>query len=155
MWRTLRTPDGLRPSARQQQREARMYAEQWYQALREWITVTRSDLVTGDGPRRSSGRQMVPVVGNWGGSPWSSVTYTLIETPMGRVSQSAVARLCSADEWLSEVQKGEGLATLIHASGRGWAGQRAREYGRAALQLAAALGDPCAEELQHLVFAED
>lgn len=33
-WRTLRTPDGLRPDPRQQQRLARLYAEQWYAALR-------------------------------------------------------------------------------------------------------------------------
>ena len=34
-WRTLRTPDGLRPGPRELEREARSYAERWYQAIRE------------------------------------------------------------------------------------------------------------------------
>ncbi|WP_345467906.1 hypothetical protein [Deinococcus carri] len=144
-------------SGRQQQREARVHAEAWYQALREWGTVNeRGEYLSGAGPRRSSGRMQVVGIGSYGGPPGGFITYSRLHTPLGWVSESNVTALCNADPLLSEVRRGAGLATLMHASGRGWAGERARAYARAVLRLAAVLGDPRAGEcLQHLVFAED
>lgn len=154
-WRTLRTPDGQRPSPRQAQRDARMYAEQWYQALRDWEWKNRGELVPRDlAPKCPPKRQMTPVVGNWAAGD-VMLPSVRVRTPIGWVNEFALARRCNEDKLLSEVRRGAGLATLHHASGRGWAGKRAREYGYAVLVLAHNVGDTRAADLLHLVFAED
>lgn len=140
-WRTLRTPEGTRPSPRQQQREARNRAEHWYQALREWYVVTRGEVVPRDlSPKRSNTRLMVPVVGNWGSGGVGLWTAQVL-TPLGWVSESRLAHLCNADPLLCRVRSGGGLSSLIHSSGTGWNGHKARAYAVAALSLAVAVGD--------------
>lgn len=143
-WRTLRTPDGFRPSPRQQQRAARSHAERWYQAVREWQTSTSSELV----PRttRSSGAgRMVAIVGNYGRGQ-ATLTFSKVYTPLGWLSESAVAQAISrAGGLLERVREGKGLSSLIDERG-GWHPQKGRalEYARAALALAVELGDTAA-----------
>ncbi|QLG11016.1 hypothetical protein HLB42_09700 [Deinococcus sp. D7000] len=147
---------GLVVGSRQAQRDARAYAELWWQALRDWDTRSDGgDLVIGSGQRSpSAGRMQVVGVGNWGGAPTGTVWYTKLHTPMGWISESAVALAVSGP--LERVRAGGGLATLIHASGRGWAGGPARTAGAAVLALAVSLGDQTAlTHLPHLPNAED
>ncbi|SMB89176.1 hypothetical protein [Deinococcus hopiensis] len=147
-WRTLRTPDGTR-GPREQQREARTYAEAWLQAIRDWDTVTRSDLVL---PSHSggSGSRLRPVgLGmSSNGSMVGFVTYTRVRTPMGDVSASALgsAITAMADIRLDRTRAGTGLASLIDERG-GWASpkDRALDYAVAVLTLATRLGDTKAE----------
>lgn len=155
VWRTLQTPEGTVPNARTLAREARAHAEAWYQALREWETHTKGgDLVYGTGPRNpKTGRMQVVGVGSYGGPPVAALSYTTVRTPLGWLSESSVAQAMSrsGEELLEPIRRGAGLATLIHASGRGWAGEQARAYGRAVLRLAAGLGDsPAAFHLSQL-----
>lgn len=138
---------------REQQREARARAEEWWQALRRWQVRDGGMLViSGGGPKGGAKRQMTPVVGNWAEKPWGHCLYTEIHTPLGWISERAVARLCSADPLLSRVRGGGGLATLCDERG-GWNrnGEQARAYARAVLTLADQLGDERAGSLLHQI----
>lgn len=146
-WRTLRTPDGLRPSPRQAQRDARQYAEAWYQALREWKQASYEvPAPTGSG---RSGAVLLT-----SGTPGMITCYYLV-TPLGRtVTATEAGRLISTWEassipaqrqvgvLLNRVRMGGGLASLLDERG-GWNRNTAdaRAYAVAALSLAVALGD--------------
>lgn len=161
-WRTLRTPDGQRPSPRQAQRDARQYAEAWYQALKAWRVVVPPVLT--------------PVIRYGGG--WSDPITTMgdgapdrpsgLELPSGTAREVEVGRLISTwaaspipaqrelGQLLHGLRSGRGMNSLIHHSGRGWAdpSERAQTYAVAVLTLAVNLGDQEADaQLQHLVFA--
>lgn len=140
-WRTLRTPEGQRPSSRQQQRDARNRAEAWYQAIRGWETRTTSELV----PRTSLGSggagRMTVIVGNYGRGQ-ATLTYRRVYTPLGWLSESAVgAAISRQGGYLERVRQGQGLSSLIHSNGRGWNGPDAKAYALEVLALAAELGD--------------
>ena len=140
-WRTLRTPEGQRPSSRQQQRDARNRAEAWYQAIRGWETRTTSELV----PRTSLGSggagRMTVIVGNYGRGQ-ATLTYRRVYTPLGWLSESAVgAAISRQGGYLDRVRQGQGLSSLIHSNGRGWNGPDAKAYALEVLALAAELGD--------------
>lgn len=148
--------DRWQSSKRGQQRQARAYAEAWWQALREWDARAGAELVSSRNLYSTRPPSQNSTVGQYASGGSSTVlTFRVLRTPLGLVSESRVAALCNADPLLEEVRRGAGLATLIHASGRGWAGQRARQYGAAVLGLARDLGDTQAAEILHLVFAED
>ncbi len=155
-----RRPDGAAQaevSSRQLQRDARALAEAWLQALRAWH-VHQATRVISSRTASGGGGNMRFLVGQYtsgSGSVSAGLSVRELSTPVGWVAESAVVRRCAADPLLSEVQEGRGLATLIHASGRGWAGQRAREYAAVLLALAHSLGDSKATEVLHLAFAED
>lgn len=130
-------------SQRQQMRDARAWAEQWYQALREWDWKTYGELVPRDlSAKAPSTRQMTPVVGNWSAGDVMLKTVEVI-TPMGWVSESALARHCNADTLLETVRRGAGLTSLVDERG-GWTSprERAMAYAVSVLKLAAFLGDP-------------
>lgn len=141
---------------RAQQREARAYAELWWQALREWDAQSGMEVVSSRNLYSTRPPSQNPTVGQYtSGGSITELRFRVLHTPIGLVSESRVAALCNADPLLEEVRRGKGLATLIHASGRGWAGKRAREYGAAVLGLARDLGDAKAAEVLTLVFAEE
>lgn len=143
LWRTTQTPEGFRPSPRQQQRDARAYAEAWYAALRIWETRSNGQLVPrGLTPRSSKTRLMQPVVGNWGAGD-ILLRHTEVSTPMGWVSEAALSRLCNGDELLGRIRGGQGPASLLRPNGT-WIHpmERAQAYGVAVLRLASALGNP-------------
>lgn len=145
LWRTTQTPEGFRPSPRQQQRDARAYAESWYAALRAWETRSSGQLVPRDlTPRSSKTRLMQPVVGNWGSGD-VLLRHIEVSTPMGWVSEAALSRLCNDNELLSRVRGGGGLERLSDPRG-GWHPHKAEAlaYARAVLRLATALGDSSA-----------
>lgn len=156
-----RRPDGAAQaevSSRQLQRDARALAEAWLQALREWDVHQTTRVISSRTASGGGGGNMRFMVGQYtsgSGSVSAGLSVRELSTPVGWVAESAVVRRCAADPLLSEVQEGRGLATLIHASGRGWAGQRAREYAAVLLALAHNLGDTKATEVLHLAFAED
>lgn len=142
-WRTLRTPEGLRPSPRQAQRDARQYAEAWLQALRDWHVRGRTEYISSrnlhsnrppaDGPR---------VVGQYtSGGSQAALSYREMSTPIGWVAESAITRACNESPHLGRIRAGGGLGSLIHSSGQGWNGEEARAYAVALLELAAHLGD--------------
>lgn len=145
---------------RQQQRDARAHAEVWYQALRAWETSETDKVKVHYGPAKASTMRVVGI-GNYstsgtgqGGSFWAGVE--MVHLPNGLHRSNLVGGMCSADPLLSELHRGAGLATLMHASGRGWAGARARAYARAVLGLAVALGDEQARtHAQALAHAEE
>jgi hypothetical protein len=132
-------------SARQQMQSARAHAEAWYQALRDPQYQLRSDLVS---PERhgGGGGRMVPVAMGSSSSMGSSILYTQIHTPLGWLSERAVSEAMrkAADPMLEPIKRGMGLGSLIHHSGRGWAGDQAKAYAHAVLTVAVALGDPAA-----------
>ena len=150
-WRTLRTPEGLRPSPRQAQRDARQYAEAWYQALREWKQASYEvPAPTG------SGRGGAVLLTS--GTPGMITCYYLV-TPLGRaVTATEAGRLISTWEasplpaqrqmgvLLNRVRMGGGLASLSQPGG-GWHQHReqAQAYALAVLRLAVSLGDDRAE----------
>lgn len=139
---------------RQAQRDARTYVAPWWQAIREWDKHSDGgDLVIGSGKRRpSAGRMQVVGVGDWSGAPTGAVWHTKLHTPLSWVSESTVAQAISGP--LECLWGRGGLATLIHASGRGWASDAARTAGAATLALSQedqkALG-----HLSHLPSVED
>ena len=147
-----RRPDGAAQaevSSRQQQRDARAYAEGWWQAIREWDTRSNGGiLVLGERGRSGSGRQMVPVVGNWQSTPYGIHRFDQVNTPMGWISETALSLACNASEVLSKLRDGGGRATLLHSNGRGWDGKEALGYGVQVLGLAVRLGDGAA--IHHL-----
>lgn len=91
---------------------------------------------------------MVPVVGNWSSTPAGALHYTQVNTPMGWISETALALACNASEVLNRLREGGGRATLMHSNGRGWDGKEALGYGVQVLGLAARLGDQTA--IHHL-----
>lgn len=128
---------------RQQQREVRDYAEAWLQALRAWETKQRSELVS-NRSTAGGGGNMRFIVGQYtrGGSSIAALTFSEVHTPLGWVSEVAVARLCGADPLLERLRCGGGLATLCQ-SGGGWHQhrQQAQAYALAVLGMAQELGD--------------
>lgn len=148
IWRTLQTPDGTRPGPRERRREARNYAELWYQALREWRVVESDRVKVYYGPAKTSRMRVVGVgsgsSGGQSGSYWATITQVI--TPHGSVSESAIAALCNADPFLSRIRAGLALASLIDERG-GWASPKgpAVVYALAVLTLATRLGDTRAE----------
>lgn len=145
-WRTLRTPERIRVPARDRQREARGHSEAWYQALREWDTVTRSDVVLPDHPRAAKPSRMRPIVGQSGGA-CGSIRYSSVRTPLGLVSEACLTRVLAPHQGseLERLRAGTSLASLVDGRG-GWASPResALRYAVLALTVAAELGDPLA-----------
>lgn len=122
--------------------EARAYAEEWYQALREWhLLERRAELVPSPTPQRRGGRMRVVGCGGIP-APEAWIHGHLMRTPIGEVSERAVARLCEGNEHLERLRAGRGLVSLCREEG-GWNRERdaALAYARAVLTLAAALGD--------------
>lgn len=148
-------------SIRQQQRDARAYAERWYQALRAWETSETDKVKVFWGPARASTMRVVGI-GSYstsgtsqGGSGWAGVE--MVHLPNGQQRSNLVGGMCSADPLLSEIHRGAGLASLLHHTGRGWAypSDRAQAYAAAVLGLAVALGDQQARvHAQALAFAQ-
>lgn len=151
IWRTLQTPGGHRPTTRDEQREARLYAECWYQALREW-RIASYDVAR----PASSGRGTAVLLTSGSVGPLE-VNY--LRTPLGReVGEVTVARTITTWEvshipaqrqhgdLLGRVVKGQALASLIDSRG-GWASpkERAVSYAVAVLTLAVSLRDSKAE----------
>ncbi|UQN06779.1 hypothetical protein [Deinococcus sp. QL22] len=130
----------------EQQREARAYAEAWYQALRDWDTFRSEEMLTSIGPSRPS--RMRVIVGNWrsGSDGGSDIVSTLMQhTPMGAIPASKVALSIKderGDGLLPRVQAGRGPESLLRETGA-WVHptDRARAYGEAVLELAVKLGD--------------
>lgn len=129
-------------------REARLYAEAWYQALREWHSESRTESLPRNlAPKVPPKRQMTPVVGNWGAGD-VDLSSRQVWTPMGWASEVALARAISREAGVLErVRVGGGLNSLVDERG-GWArhGDRARGYALAVLDLAVALGDDKARQ---------
>ncbi|AFD25814.1 hypothetical protein [Deinococcus gobiensis] len=147
-------PDA-QPSARQQQRDVRAYAESWHQALKDWQRRTGGLVVTHERTSSGTGRQMTPVVGNWPSTPAAGLWYSEVHTPMGWVAESALAVRCNAEPYLGRLRNGQGLVSLIHANGRGWNGAEARAYAAVVLGMAADLGDKRAiDNLKLLIVRE-
>ncbi|WP_088249198.1 hypothetical protein [Deinococcus indicus] len=149
-------------SIRQQQRDARAYAEVWYQALRAWETSETDRVKVHYGPAKASTMRVVGI-GNYstsgtgqGGSFWAGVE--MVHLPNGLHRSNLVGSMCSADPLLSEIHRGAGIASLLHHSGQGgWAypRDRAQAYATAVLDLAVALGDKQARvHAQALAFAQ-
>ncbi|THF88408.1 hypothetical protein E7T09_04160 [Deinococcus sp. KSM4-11] len=155
---TIWTPHGeLTP--RQLARQARSLAERWYQALRAWDTRISSEVLSSNlaPPNGSGGNMRVVGVGNYG-LAGATITYSHVHTPLGWISENALAATLRQHDGqlLDRIRAGQGLSTLLHASGRGWAGEQARNYARTALSVAASLGDPEALTcLQALTNAEE
>ncbi|WP_155299620.1 hypothetical protein [Deinococcus kurensis] len=147
-------------SIRQQQRDARAYAEVWYQALRAWETSETDKVKVYWGPSKASTMRVVGI-GSYstsgtsqGGSGWAGVE--MVHLPNGQHRSNLVGGMCSADPLLSEIHRGAGLGSLLHHSGRGWADPKARAvaYAEAVLGLATALDDQQAKvHAQALAFA--
>lgn len=133
-------------SGRQATREARGYAEVWYQALRKW-RVFDGDTVRVSRGSSSASRMRVVGVGNWGGSAGAFGSYlaaeAMLSTPVGGlpVTRVALAITDQGSRELERIRAGQGPESLIHQNGRGWNGESARAYAAAVLALAAALGD--------------
>lgn len=129
--------------------EARAYAQAWWQAIREWDTRSNGGiLVLGERGHSGSGRQMVPVVGNWQSTPYGIHRFDQVNTPMGWISETALSLACNASEVLSKLRDGGGMGSLIHSSGQGWNGKEALGNGVLVLGMAARLGDGAA--IHHL-----
>ncbi len=146
-------------SIRQQQRDARAYAERWYQALRAWEVIVPPIVI----PRIRYGTFYVDNATTMGeGGPDRPTGLSL---PCGVLREGEVARIIT--RWaqstipaqrehgllLERIRQGDSMATLLHHSGRGWA-EGAKAYAEAVLNLGVLLSDPVAEvHLQALVFA--
>ena len=132
--------------SREQVRAARTYAEQWYQALREWRTFEGDEVLVSRGPARAS-RMRVVGIGNWAGSAGAFGSYkdseTMVSTPIGALTATRVALAITdqRSELLERVRAGRGPESLIHQNGRGWNGENAPAYAAAVLLLATSLGD--------------
>jgi hypothetical protein len=87
---------------------------------------------------------MVPVVGNWSSTPAGVLEYTKVRTPMGWISETALALGCNASETLSRTRVGTGMASLIRVTGQGWNGKEAFGYAVIVLRMASQLGDQTA-----------
>lgn len=125
---------------REQERERRDLAEQWWQALRRWELKPGETITAYYGNPKPSGMQLVGIaLGSSAGNSYQTQV-EMVVLPCGLREAKLVGQLCAANPHLAELYRGAGLATLIHSSGRGWAGQRARECGAAVLQLADSLG---------------
>lgn len=161
-WRTLRTPDGLRPSPRETERLAREYAEGWYQALLAWevdevpLTPTergspqsRTMVVVGIGAysSRRGGTSSGGGVARYVCTP-GPARYTELElgSMISTMMRSASADLTMLGGLLERLRGSGGLASLVDERG-GWNRDRARAllYARAVLTLALRLGDQEAE----------
>ena len=149
---TRDTHERFSTGTREQVRAARAYAEQWYQALREW-RVDSYDVPMPAG----SGRGGVAVLLT-SGTP-GMITCTYLQTPLGReVGEVQAGRTISlwamstipaqrdAGHLLERLRAGQGLASLVDERG-GWASprERALAYAVAVLTLAVTLGDEEAE----------
>lgn len=136
-------------STRQQQRDARVYAERVYQALREWQTSSDvGEFIPGGGSRPSkSSRMQVVGIGRYGGTPCAALHATRLHLPHGQVSERATAVLCNADPLLDRIRQGVSPATLLRENGTfGYPGNRTRAYALAVLRLSTRLGDVTAEQ---------
>ena len=144
-------------SIRQQQRDARAYAERVYQAVRAWETSNNAgELVPSGGPRPSkTSRMQVVGIGQYGGPPCAVLFISRLHLPHGSVSERAAAEICNADPLLGRIRAGGGLATLVQE--RGWHQHRADAlaYAKSVLQLAEALGDNRAGEALRIIHALD
>lgn len=131
-------------SIRQQQRDARAYAERVYQAVRAWDTSNNAgELVPSGGPRPSkTSRMQVVGIGQYGGPPCAVLFISRLHLPHGSVSERAAAEICNADPLLGRIRAGGGLASLLREGGR-WHQHRedAQAYARAVLRMAEVLGD--------------
>lgn len=163
VWRTLRTPDGVRPGPREQQREARAHGEAWYQALRRWDVEEVPLAPCERGSPQSRTMQVVgigayssrrgPALGGNGGVARYVRTpgpHRLTEREIGAeitaMTRSASADLADLGDLLERVRGETSLCSLADERG-GWASpkERALRYARAVLTLAVRLGDPRAE----------
>lgn len=137
---------GIVVGSRQAQRDARAYAELWWQALREWHTFKGEEVVFSSGPSRTSRMQVVGI-GNWAGGVGQYGSYKgaedMLSTPIGAltVTRVALAITDQASPLLERLRSGKGPDSLIHSNGRGWNGENAPAYAAAVLALAMALGD--------------
>ena len=163
-WRTLRTPEGIRPNDRDLTRAARTYAEAWYQALKTWALDTYDVPAPATSGRGSS----VDLITS--GTP-GIVTVLYLVTPLGRsVNAHETAQLITdmtrsgtesqryMERLLERIRGEASLNSLVHPSGRGWnqPSDRARDYAVAVLTLAVKLRDVEAERhLHHLLIARD
>lgn len=136
---------------REQERERRDLAEQWWQALRRWQIKPGAEITAYYGNPKPSGMRLVGIaMGSSAGNSYQTQV-EMVVLPNGLHEAALVGRMCAASPHLAELYRGAGLATLLHSNGRGWASQRARECGAAVLELADSLGG----DTQHLVFVAD
>lgn len=130
---------------RREEREARQYAERWYQALRNW----RLNISAGDKVEKltasASSVNMVAVAGNWASQP-KYLDERRVLLPIGERNEQNLNALCNADPTLYAIREGGTLATLVDPRG-GWSRHRdqALLYAHVMLCLAFYLGDPFAQ----------
>lgn len=147
---------------RERERRARDYAEQYYQALREWkvyATGPEETLSRRDAPvSGSAGTRMRPILGNWASGPIRVQAYEVQLPPHPRraVPEPTLAALCNANKVLSAIRDRTTLGTLVDPRG-GWHPNtnRAKQLAHAVLTLAFHLGDTDAQEhLRNISVAE-
>lgn len=121
---------------REQQRERRDLAEQWWQALRRWQIKPGEEITAYYGNPKPSGMRVLGIAMGSAAANSYTTNVELVVLPNGLHEAALVGRMCAASPHLAELYRGAGLATLLHSNGRGWANQRARECGQAVLELA-------------------
>lgn len=159
-WRVTQTPSGYRgPTPREQQREARAYAEQWYKALCKW-KVAHYELPLPSGTGGSGGGGVLLTSATPGFYPVFYLSTpagrTVTEVEAGRTittwSESRVPGQRELGSLLARIRASQSPRSLIDERG-GWASPRDRSvaYAVAVLTLAVTLGDRVAEiHLLHL-----
>lgn len=164
-WRTLRTPEVIRRVPREQARQAREYAERWYQAIREPV-IDEVPLAPYDRGSPSSRTMQLVGVGGYsagrgrasgGGGGGGTVCY--VRTPGPRrftereigaeittMTRSASRDLADLGALLERVRGETSLGSLLRENGT-WVHPRERavRYAVAVLTLATRLGDARAE----------
>ena len=147
---------------RERERRARAYAEQYYQALRDWKVYTNGPeevLSRRDAPvSGSAGARMRPILGNWASSPIRVQEYLVHMPPSLKrvVPEPTLAALCNQSPVLSAIREGRTLSSLVDPRG-GWHQHkdRAMQLAHAVLTLAYHLGDERAQEhLRSIPIAE-
>lgn len=138
-------------AGRQQARDARAYAEQWYRMLTEWRT--REVKITGSFHYDDGGFDGATTLG---GRPLPT---TYLTTPIGELDERNVGQTITdmsragtvearhLGKLLDKLRHAQHLCptSLLHGNGRGWSGEAGIRYGVAVLTLAVRLGDSTAE----------
>lgn len=137
--------DLWRQPDRREEREARQYAERWYQALKKWEVSWRGGDKVEKLTASASSVNMVAVAGNWASQP-KYLDERRVLLPIGERNEQNLNALCNADPTLYAIREGGTLATLVDPRG-GWSRHRdqALLYAHVMLCLAFYLGDPFAQ----------
>lgn len=134
-------------SERKKEQLARQYAEGWWQALRAWEVASRQEPIP---PVGRKGQRVGTSTLGYQQGPNGWIIYRSVSTPIGWISESALARaLSESGDHLEKLRRGTAAQSLCRAEG-GWEAPKARFVGYAVqvLELAVSLGDK--EALKHL-----